>query len=36
MEEEPIREASKEVCREFETLIDERDLDSLKQLQLLM
>ncbi|KAG6735529.1 hypothetical protein POTOM_061864 [Populus tomentosa] len=36
MEEESIREASKEVCREFKTLIDERDLDSLKQLQLLI
>ncbi|KAB5534447.1 hypothetical protein DKX38_017533 [Salix brachista] len=36
MEEESIREASNEVCREFKTLIDERDLDSLKQLQLLI
>ncbi|XP_031376993.1 kxDL motif-containing protein 1 [Punica granatum] len=32
-EKESMREASAEVSREFKTLIDLRDLDSLKQLQ---
>ncbi|KAI9199102.1 hypothetical protein LWI28_027544 [Acer negundo] len=36
MEEESIREASKEVSREFKTLINSDDLDSLKQLQYLI
>lgn len=31
-----IREASEEVSHEFKTLINTQDLDSLKQLQLLM
>ncbi|KAJ4849724.1 hypothetical protein Tsubulata_036158 [Turnera subulata] len=32
-EKDSIREASKEVSKEFKTLIDENDLDSIKQLQ---
>ncbi|KAK0579280.1 hypothetical protein LWI29_023960 [Acer saccharum] len=36
MEEELIRDASKEVSREFKTLINSDDLDSLKQLQYLI
>lgn len=35
-ERETMREASAEVSREFKTLIDHRDVDSLKQLQQLM
>ncbi|XP_059666190.1 kxDL motif-containing protein LO9-177 [Cornus florida] len=35
-EKESIREASEEVSREFKTLIDAEELDSLKQLQLLI
>lgn len=35
-EKESIREASKEASAEFKTLINEDDLDSLKQLQHLM
>lgn len=36
LEEESRREASKEVSREFKTLINGDDLDSLKQLQYLI
>ncbi|TXG48106.1 hypothetical protein EZV62_027400 [Acer yangbiense] len=36
MEEELIRDASKEASREFKTLINSDDLDSLKQLQYLI
>lgn len=35
-EKEAIREASEEVSHEFKSLINTKDLDSLKQLQLLM
>ena len=35
-EKEAIREASEEVSHEFKSLINTQDLDSLKQLQLLM
>jgi hypothetical protein len=35
-EKEPIRAASEEVSREFKTLINDEDLDSVKQLQHLM
>lgn len=35
-EEQSIKEASEEVSREFTTLIDAQDLESLKQLQHLM
>lgn len=33
---EPIKEASEEISRHFKTLLDSRDLDSLKQTQHLM
>ncbi|XVF23122.1 hypothetical protein REPUB_Repub13aG0010500 [Reevesia pubescens] len=36
MEKESIRAASEEVSRQFKTLIDANDLDSLKHLQLLI
>ena len=35
-EKEAIREASKEASHEFKTLVNTQDLDSLKQLQLIM
>lgn len=35
-ENESIRSASEEISREFKTLVDSRDLDSLKQSQNLM
>ncbi|XP_042489464.1 kxDL motif-containing protein 1-like [Macadamia integrifolia] len=36
LEKEGIRDASEEVSRQFKTLINDNDLDTLKQLQLLI